>query len=1318
MTNQQTTHESTIELMMKTLQRVQVQIKSISLKSLVSLGSFSSLNPIEIIVGTLIIITLAYFQLLLAVKHSEFLNNSNSFTSQSSSLNHHQIHLNYSHLNQSWYPIQIDQPSQIQPSINLLQFDLSIPPSILNLNHSIQLIKKSEIELIQQLKHHYYHQLSFQDICFKSNDQDCFIHSEFKSNTSLHLTTSFNHNHDHHKLLLNEWIQNFLSTQLPNSFKLSKSLINENLVEIRSIRWIVYATRTFFFRFYQLTKKADSADIFIMLIAYLFMHLTFLNLFRNMSKLGSKIWLGLVTLLSAIFAFILALMTAHILNIRINPILLSEALPFLVITIGFEKPFILAHAVFTNPALSPHLRRNSQQPILRARDIVVKSIENVGARILRDYVIEITVLGLGAMSGVNGLTEFCQLAAIILGFDCLLLFGFYVSLLTVFVELHRIQVVRQLARTDSTTELSKLLDDGASPSVEAIAAQLAQKESNALIQTKLFKLFTTHDTTSTNSNQNVWVKAPVGTSRVKLVLICTFLSLHVLNLCTTLTTHTAFTRYRSHPVRTTRNHLEKHQIDEKVDLPLNALKQFIELGTTISLSPTIQLDVIPITAPTQTTTSLIFLDKFMSSWTAFVGDPVMSKWIVLALGVSVLLNAYLLKGIATQSSWDDGMLKENEMTEEGQLDSEDGTGELTPAERAARILLASTRGGRIGLQQFGTSKQHYRRRSRRLSVNETDVNEQHKLNQIKSRCQSIPRDGIEVGNWRAPEQDESENDSKPESPITTTQSISITPTLKGFGAGEEDKPILSLTPIVQSTNSVILDDDELAVVLPIRPLEECEGMIKNGMGESLSDEEVIELVQEGKLAAYALEKTLKDLTRAVKIRRALISRASGTKTLESSDLPYLHYDYSLVMGQCCENVVGYTPIPLGIAGPLRIDGKAYPIPMATTEGALVASTSRGCKALNACGGVTTVITADGMTRGPALEFPSLIEAQRAKEWVESNQGWSKLKEAFDSTSRFARLIKLKPALAGRTLFIRFVTQTGDAMGMNMISKGTEKALSLMGSEENFPSMKVVSLSGNYCIDKKASAINWIEGRGKSVISEAIVKGEIMEKILKTSVQEICKLNITKNLIGSCMAGSIGGNNAHASNILTAIYLATGQDPAQNVESSNCMTLMEPINNGADLLITCTMPSIEVGTIGGGTILGPQSAMLEMLGIKGPHSERPGENARTLARIICASVMAGELSLMSALAAGHLVKSHMTHNRSVPVTPSIGRSPTISRTTSYHGLGSSNNNTFPNIISNHNPRMVLNTNIQPQQQQQALLKQRTKKKSGLIEEVEN
>lgn len=204
--------------------------------------------------------------------------------------------------------------------------------------------------------------------------------------------------------------------------------------------------------------------------------------------------------------------------------------------------------------------------------------------------------------------------------------------------------------------------------------------------------------------------------------------------------------------------------------------------------------------------------------------------------------------------------------------------------------------------------------------------------------------------------------------------------------------------------------------------------------------------------------------------------------------------------------------------------------MATSEGALIASTSRGCKALNAGGGLSTVVYQDAMTRGPALEFPSSVQSAAAKKWIDSEQGSTIMKAAFNSTSRFARLQSLKCAIAGRVLYVRFATQTGDAMGMNMISKGTERALETMMTD-HFPEMKVLALSGNYCTDKKPAAINWIEGRGKSVVAEGIVPGNIVKTILKTTVQELVRVNISKNLVGSALAGTMGGNNAHAANIL-------------------------------------------------------------------------------------------------------------------------------------------------------------------------------------------
>ncbi|KAJ3196234.1 3-hydroxy-3-methylglutaryl-coenzyme A (HMG-CoA) reductase isozyme, partial [Dinochytrium kinnereticum] len=358
-------------------------------------------------------------------------------------------------------------------------------------------------------------------------------------------------------------------------------------------------------------------------------------------------------------------------------------------------------------------------------------------------------------------------------------------------------------------------------------------------------------------------------------------------------------------------------------------------------------------------------------------------------------------------------------------------------------------------------------------------------------------------------------------------------------------------------------------------------------------------------------------------------------------LPFEHYDYTKVFGQCCENVIGYIPIPIGVAGPLTVDGESFYVPMATTEGCLIASTSRGCKVISSSGGANTTVLADGMTRGPVVSFPSCQRAAVCKAWVDG-EGFAVLESAFNSTSRFARLQKIKFTVAGRNSFIRFVTATGDAMGMNMISKGVEKALAVL--KERYEDMHVIAISGNYCTDKKPSAINWIEGRGKSVVAEVVIPGALVRSILKTSVKALVELNISKNLIGSAMAGSIGGFNAHAANILTAIFIATGQDPAQNVESSNCITLMEAVNDDQDLYVSCTMPCIEVGTVGGGTGLPAQGACLDLLGIRGPNMENPGDNARKLARLIAASVLAGELSLCSALAAGQLVKSHMALNR--------------------------------------------------------------------------
>ncbi|XP_071691354.1 3-hydroxy-3-methylglutaryl-coenzyme A reductase 1-like [Rutidosis leptorrhynchoides] len=467
-----------------------------------------------------------------------------------------------------------------------------------------------------------------------------------------------------------------------------------------------------------------------------------------------------------------------------------------------------------------------------------------------------------------------------------------------------------------------------------------------------------------------------------------------------------------------------------------------------------------------------------------------------------------------------------------------------------------------------------------------------------------------------------------------------------FPEEEEEEQLLDETNYkdnLQSTISVAASNqikDGLAAPLPAAAAAVDDNITKD-------DEEMIQSVVTGKTPSYSLESKLGDCKRATFIRRKALEIITE-RSLEG--LPFEGFDYESILGQCCEMPIGYVQIPVGIAGPLMLDGMEFSVPMATTEGCLVASTNRGCKAINASGGATSVILKDGMTRAPVVRFASVKRAAELKFFLEEPLNFQTLASIFNRSSRFGRLQSIKCAIAGKNLYIRFTCSTGDAMGMNMVSKGVQNVLDYL--QLDYPDMDIIGISGNYCSDKKPAAINWIEGRGKSIVCEAIIKQEVVQKVLKTSVESLVELNMLKNLTGSAIAGALGGFNAHASNIVSAVFLATGQDPAQNVESSHCITMMEAVNGGRDLHVSVTMPSIEVGTVGGGTQLASQSACLNLLGVKGANKESAGSNARQLAKVVAGSVLAGELSLMSAIAAGQLVKSHMKYNRSNKVSSNV------------------------------------------------------------------
>ena len=330
-----------------------------------------------------------------------------------------------------------------------------------------------------------------------------------------------------------------------------------------------------------------------------------------------------------------------------------------------------------------------------------------------------------------------------------------------------------------------------------------------------------------------------------------------------------------------------------------------------------------------------------------------------------------------------------------------------------------------------------------------------------------------------------------------------------------------------------------------------------------------------------------------------------------------------------ENMIGATQIPLGFAGPVKMDGEyakgEFIVPLATTEGALVASVSRGMSVITQSGGVRVKIFRDAMTRAPVFRVRGIAHSAEVMEWISKNS--KKMNEAVKGTTSHGKLISAESFPNGMNLFVRFSYETGDAMGMNMVTIATEAVCRLIEKETG---AILVSVSGNMCTDKKPSWINAIEGRGKTVIAEALIPADTVKKKLHASVDAIVETNTRKNLIGSSLAGSIG-HNAHAANMAAALYIATGQDPAQVVEASLSMTICESVDG--DLYISVRMPAVEVGTVGGGTRLPCQSEALAMIGCLGPGK------AKKLAEIVAATVLAGELSTLGAQASGQLGKAH-------------------------------------------------------------------------------
>jgi hydroxymethylglutaryl-CoA reductase (NADPH) len=409
-----------------------------------------------------------------------------------------------------------------------------------------------------------------------------------------------------------------------------------------------------------------------------------------------------------------------------------------------------------------------------------------------------------------------------------------------------------------------------------------------------------------------------------------------------------------------------------------------------------------------------------------------------------------------------------------------------------------------------------------------------------------------------------------------------------------------------------------------------------------SREELILALVEGRIRFHELPA---DLTgaEAAEVRLRALERMHGIK------LPAMgsySLDIEAASKRNCENMIGIAQIPMGIAGPLllkgrEVDGEVF-VPLATTEGALVASVNRGCTAIRAAGGAHSFVEDTGMTRAPVFRTTGMAESQEFIAWLRNHQ--DDLRELAESTSRHLKLLDLKPFCFGTSVFIRFRFSSGDAMGMNMATIACERMVRKL--IEPMTGVRCVALSGNYCVDKKPAAINFQEGRGKRIHCEVLLEEAVLREHLKTTAAALEEVNVRKNFHGSIAAGAMG-YNAHFANLVAAFFLATGQDAAHVVGGSMGITHIEA--RGDDAYMSIFLPDIPLGAVGGGTSLNTQSEALQLLGVV-PRPGEPGAAVIRLAEILGATVLAGELSLMAAFTSNDLARAHQRLARGKPHTP--------------------------------------------------------------------
>ncbi|HEY2259153.1 MAG TPA: hydroxymethylglutaryl-CoA reductase [Solirubrobacteraceae bacterium] len=378
-----------------------------------------------------------------------------------------------------------------------------------------------------------------------------------------------------------------------------------------------------------------------------------------------------------------------------------------------------------------------------------------------------------------------------------------------------------------------------------------------------------------------------------------------------------------------------------------------------------------------------------------------------------------------------------------------------------------------------------------------------------------------------------------------------------------------------------------------------------------------------------------DYTREAAQRRAEFVRARTGAELEH--VTAYSFDPASVAGNV-EHLVGAAQVPLGIAGPLLVNGEhaqgEFYVPMATAEGTLVASYNRGMRLLYEAGGVTTTIVADHMQRAPAFMFESARAAREFAAWLDHS--FDAVKAAAETTTSTGRLQEIEQYLAGRIVFTRFNYTTGDAAGQNLTGKATQAACRWIAEQRG--EIEHYFLESNFATDKKSSQINMLRTRGKRVIAEATIPNDLFARIMRSDSKLMYRARQVSNL-GGFMSG-VNNNGAHSANGITALFIATGQDVANVAESSAAYVYAELRDNG-DYYYSVTIPALIVATYGGGTGLATQRECLEMLGCYGR------DRVRKLTEIVAATVLCGELSLGSAIVVEEWVQAHDLLGRNRP-----------------------------------------------------------------------